>query len=245
VLAAVAVGALVLTAAVVAAPLVVPRAVEPLPPDQAAVQPAERVFQPGHWHDLLDRPPTEWHWFNPVGNSHHTHDPKLHRLYVQSAATALLGLGRADSPGFVLQLGMRQQPWTGIVGVFFAGRKDAATGLLRFQYIELFKAPAEGTLVLRRGRGSIQPRAGQVPLVTRVGAESWPVPQPLGPREYVLEIAVTRGGLGRVAWDGTVCGPLLDRFGRAAPGTAYQGEFGLYCEKCSVQLIEAKFLPTE
>jgi hypothetical protein len=212
---------------------------------RSAAGPAPRVLQAGVWADLLDRPPTELHWWNPNGESHFSYDDKIRRVNVQSLGTALLGFGHMDGPGLTLQLGIRQAQWTGGVGVFFAGQRDNG-GKLQYQAIHLHPAPNDPRgLVLHRGHGSIEPRPGKAPLKIDLGVASWPLPKLPEIREYTLEIKLTRSGLTSVTWDGVFCATLIDQPGLVLARGPYQGEFGLFCEGGSVQLVSAKCLPSK
>jgi serine/threonine protein kinase len=243
---------LLLAAAWMAAPYVLPRTpkagsdVPDVAPKAANVDPPMPEFATGRWHDLLDRKPVKWHWFDPNLNSLATYSAESKKYHVQSTGLSLHSLGRAAAPGFTVRLLFRQEQWTGGVGVFFGGHKDPATKEITYEVVQLGPGAQKGTLALQRLRGSILPREGQVPLLRELGIDASALVNPLEPHEYFLEIRVDRGGLTRVAWDGAGYDKLVDRPGRAAPvGHDYQGEFGLFCRACSVTLHQAAYLPTE
>ncbi|MFO0925539.1 MAG: protein kinase [Gemmataceae bacterium] len=222
-------------------------AAEPPSAPQPLAEVVAPAFRPGMRHDLLVRPPTLFHWWDPNRNSHWVHDPDLPRLRVQAYALKLLALGRSDTPGFTLQLGVSQERWTGGFGVFFAGRKDPASGQSTFEYLYLQRRHHAGREehFLSRGHGTVQPRPVVGPLTTKHSTASWTLLESPGPREYVLELRVSPFGLNRVAWDGALCGDLVDRPDRPFVPGSYQGEFGLFAEGCSVQVLSAHYFPTD
>lgn len=205
-----------------------------------------RVFEKLAWNDLLDRPPTEFVWWNPDGNSHWTYDPKLKQAWVQTIPTTLLSLGQADTPGFTLRATIRQQPWTGAVGLFVAGRRDEGTKTCAFTAFELRPGPAPSRqpFILHRSRGSIQFRLNENPLVMDEGFNSRKLPALLEPRDYMMEIVVSRKGITSVAWDGIPFLALTDSEMPALTQENYRGSFGLFCRGCSVHLMSATFFPT-
>ena len=101
--------------------------------------------------------------------------------------------------------------------------------------------------MLRRCVGSIQPRPQVAPLVIERETAFSPLPEPPGNREYVLELVVSHQGLVKVAWDGGAAAfkNLADDPARPLTPGAYQGDYGLFCQGCSVQLASAAFIPAE
>jgi hypothetical protein len=217
------------------------------PPDKGvAGQKPPRRLVAKQWNNLMEREPDEFFWWNPTGDSHWSFDPRLQRARVQTVHTALLSLGNTNAPGYVLQLGFRQEKWSGGVGVFFGGKRTP-DGRHRFHFIELRRGPLpiENSFILHRGVGEIQVVPDSEPPMTNRGITSWRLPEPPEPAEQILEIRVTRRGLESVRWNGTVCASLQDEAPGMYPNDEYQGEFGLYAQVASAQLTSGRIMPTE
>ncbi len=104
----------------------------PLPIPAAPEPPSET----GGWQRLLTEPPVKRVWPQRF-DSRLDPDVKKESVWIQSAPAALLKLGTTNARAYKLDIGFRQVPWTGGVGVYFGGRPAAAPNEFRFQLIEL------------------------------------------------------------------------------------------------------------
>src|SRR5207248_3057215 len=149
---------------------------------------------------------------------------------------------------YKLQVGFRQNPWTGGFGIFFGGIQEPgdAGPVLRYQVLDLRDNPnvRPQRLFLTRGLGTITPRRENTPLTGHVGFTSQNLPRPPDNHEQRLEIEVNRrDGLARVRWENAEFPDLsLPEFNlRCKPGD-YLGEFGVFCNGDFVAVISARFM---
>jgi len=215
-----------------------------LPPKAEVKKP--RTFAIGEWHDLLEEPPTEFHWFNSEGRSHRWHDPKTKKMGVQAQQLTLLGLGQTDKP-FILRLTLRQQPWTGGVGIFFGGKPGQQPGMVRFEWVELRGNPAgaKPPFNLNRSWGTAQMRPLQMPQVVEVDISTQKLTNQPENKDCTLEIEVTRRGLEHVSWNGVLHDKLITGAINPPKNNACHGVFGVYCRESSVTIHKAQYFPTE
>ncbi|OWK44994.1 serine/threonine-protein kinase [Fimbriiglobus ruber] len=221
----------------------------PDPPVQLAAAPpvpAPRTFVPGQWTDVLDVRPTEFHWWSNGGMSAWNYDPASRVVRMQSFNTQLLSLGRAGAGGFKLQVGVQQTDWSGDFGVFLGGKRGPEENDVQYQFLRLSargKVSARQTYLLQRGRGQVTRRPEFVPLVITQDLVATLVDPPTR-FEQRLEIEVSPLELRSVFWNASQC-PLLLTVNRQFNRPDYEGEFGLYFERTSVTVLNAKFMPTE
>jgi hypothetical protein len=201
---------------------------------------------PKQWNNLLDRKPTEFFYWNPANDARWDFDRDSQRVWVQTSHTTLLSLGSTDAPGYTLQVGLRQAKWSGGVGVFFGGKR-MPDGVIRFHCIDLRGGPLpiENSFILNRAKGELQLILANEPSSTIRSTASQALPQSPDLTEQILEIRVSRRGLEGVRWNGIVCDRLQDQQVGIVGGDEYQGEFGLYVQGASAQLISARLMPSE
>jgi serine/threonine protein kinase len=206
------------------------------------------ALRPREWHNALDRPPIEF-WWDPAAQGFHHFKPGSEQLIVLSPEVGLLQLGEATSASYKLDLGIRQNSWTGKVGLFFGGRRIAPdNSRLRYQLIQLtFPSPQDRTPALERSQGDITIQAESPPQFRNFGFASQMLQQPPGNTEQRLEITVRRGkGIAEVRWNGERCSKLL-----LVPANIkytdedYRGAFGVFCKGSDVIVSTAKVMPLE
>jgi serine/threonine protein kinase len=205
------------------------------------------AHDPGRWQNLLANKPGERLWPAAI-NSRLDYDHDHELLWFQTSSVALIPLGTADAGGYKLQVGFRQQRWTGGVGVYFGGRPGAKPDTFEFQAIDLrpLRANDDRAFTLNRTLGLIRPGPDGKPQVPTQAIASWGLSRPPDSSEQLLEIFVRPGGLASVRWNGEPCPDLVsDTATRSAKDASDSGEFGIYCFVSSGTVSTARFQKTE
>src|SRR5262245_13071299 len=196
----------------------------PDPTDDAA------TFEPGRWYSLMNRAPKRLLWSNnlppPVWN-----EGRKEILAAPAGDLGILGLGvvppRTD---YRFRVNLRQNPWTGNVGVVFGFREthEADTRIVAYESIGLDPRP-DGSFVMERRRTKFTfPADGPShKQSTIVAAQLVDVP----PRdEDTLEIEVHRDHLFRVQWAGaelhSLCNKKLEN---DLAADSFAGAVGIFC----------------
>ncbi len=217
-------------------------------PTQPVTEPdAPYSFKVNTWNNLLKQPPREFYWFNPANASFWNFDPAGERIRVQTVNRSLLTLGKVETSGYTLSIGLRQERWVGGIGVFFGGTRDPKSGSLRYQTIELREGPVPDglTFVLHRGKGAIEKIPGKEAMFVNKGVNSWRLPKAPSSAEQYLSLSVNRNGLVGVHWNGIECERLVDGAAGPLKDVNYYGYFGVYFESASGQITSGRIMPTE
>ena len=178
------------------------------------------------------------------------YDAEKELLWVENAHRSLIRLGETDAHAYKLQIGLRQVPWTGHVGVYFGARPTPGNNPFKFQLIELCPLGPNNlrTFRLMRVVGAVHPELAADARVSTGGFANWPLPQPPDLREHLLELEVKGGALKEVRWNGDRCPELVSNEAAeaaAADGAETAGEFGIFCESSSVNVSTARFMRTD
>ena len=192
------------------------------------------------WTNLLQRPVNEFYWTNPRGMNTWKMDAEGQWLQATTSNYGLLSLGRVDTPGFSLQLAVRQNGWVGRFGIFYAGHRLSENPTTRsFELVEM-----TSTFQLSRQRGWIGPNTtGGVVRDLRPMALN-ARPDAPGNYDVLFRIDVMpRAGV-FVHWRNAEYRELGDVLVKPA-NPDYRGEFGLYCDNCTVLVTSAQCMPLE
>jgi serine/threonine protein kinase len=213
----------------------------PEPPD-GPKSPAE----PSGWQRVLTEPPIKRVW-TPAVEALLTHDPKKETLIIQSPRVALIRLGETKAREYKLEIGFRQVPWTGGIGVYFAGRPEPTPKDFQFQWIQLRTvAPnINRSFKLVRGVGLIRQQPDANPEVPMMEFASTPLTQHLENQEHLLELVVRSRGVLRVRWNAELCRELTSADSEPAGIIDCRGEFGIYCIGSSVTVSTARIQPIQ
>ncbi|HEY1186870.1 MAG TPA: hypothetical protein VGE74_04390, partial [Gemmata sp.] len=213
-----------------------PEVVEKAPPsvpEAGPVEPPPRVFRPGEWCELLDRPPTVLLWPANGDNSWKGYDPAKKGLNVMCDERGMLRLADVAAPGFDLEVTLTQTPWTGGAGVFFRGRNDPPVG---------DRCVAADVLLIERIDANAQPNVAHVSRgemrrlaapphrfsPTFLGRGSFPRP---GGGPHRLTLRVEAAGLTRAWWDDQIIDPRVCQLTPLdTPRTGAFGSVGIFVQ---------------
>ncbi|QEL19997.1 serine/threonine protein kinase [Limnoglobus roseus] len=203
----------------------------------------------GKWFDLLDRKPgfepPAFHWEDPFQRGHRWFDPDAKQLGVQTIKPAMISLGRVDQPNYTLKFILRQNPWTGNVGVFYGGQTGGQPGEIVCETIEMRQGPKglPRDAILHREKHIITRFPNRNSTSQEIGFASAPIP-PVEVEDHTLEVRVLGDSVHEVLWDGVIQKPIRTMPKLAGLKIPYAGEFGLYAQNCAATLVSAELLLT-
>jgi serine/threonine protein kinase len=201
-----------------------------MPPDRAG------------WQNLLTKAPAQRLWL-PTVNDRLDFDKDKELLWVTCTRACLIRLGETEAPGYKLQLGFRQMPMVGYVGVYFGGRAVPEPTLFRCQLItlDLIKPNADQPFTLHRHLGTTPQGPGISLHLSKSGVAKTMLMDVPRDGEQLLEILVHHR-LMSVRWNGQLCPELVTTLATDRAAAAdNRGEFGIYCERNTTIISTARY----
>jgi hypothetical protein len=214
------------------------------PENGASAPPPPRVYTPGEWTELLDRPPEVREFPEAATGSHWRLEEKTEeqarKLYVHSTRWGILELEKMNGP-FDFEVSYSQAPWVGGVGAFFGGRDEQISPDTlrwgRFIRLERFDGiPEKVKLQIGELRRSV-PTNLSIPHFM----EAVKVPRPLFD-VHKLAFSVSAAGLSNVTWDEVPPVPGIPA-GTAGPLTERAEGVGIVVQNCSVWFHSVRIRP--
>jgi hypothetical protein len=202
-------------------------------------------------YNLFTVSPREELWPRVLGDSSHWQfDYRRQELVVNCEDVGLLGLGKVGDVDYTVEVGIRQHPWVGGVGLYFGLQDGWHEGkpCRKYQLIELreylkdnpakaFTLRRESLVVTMAEDGS--PRFSVTPVALKI------VPIP-SRREQILEITVDQRGLTSVRWGGEEVPELVQEAANARfTPRDYVGRFGTFHELSSAVFRNARAMLSE
>lgn len=195
--------------------------------------PQTRVFHPLVWHNLFDRPPHELFWHRDSGIATWHHDARAEQLMVTCNEFGLLQFATTTAASYQFQVAIRQNNWSGGVGIFWGFQEIEKDGVRVQRFQTLMLSPylpndPVKAFSLRRAISTIEPISSGRKQLRHETLRGASLPRPKR-AEQVLDIAIDRGFLSSVAWDGTHLSELVhhDLHARTKPGD-YVGPLGAF-----------------
>jgi hypothetical protein len=203
--------------------------------------------RPGEWYQLLRQEPTTLFIDDPQHKHRLVFDRARNEALVDSPYIALHGLYQTEYAGYRVQFGMRQNQWTGGLGLFFGYREQSKgdTRQATFQVIELSKYAGNGdkAFILERRRVSIEWDKGGLKKYDSVAKGSAFCPAPPNREERILDIDVRPQGLSAVIWDGQQLNNMAGPSQNAGLAESdYVGWFGLFARSSSGTFGNARLM---
>lgn len=205
---------------------------------QGAGELPPRVFVPGEWYELLDRPPTVLAWPDNPGVSEYRLDDAgggKKVLRVNCTGTGLFGLAEVgDVKGYDLEVEFTQNPWDGGLGAFVRGRPGAGGDPhvdTDYVFVDPFGHGANPTRVnVRRARARAYPSLRTVTDGMRTDA----LTRRLGP-DHRLRLTVGPRGPEALALDDQAVGPqFFDPSAGEQPRAGARGWVGVAAASSAV-----------
>lgn len=237
-----------------------PRGEQGDPPDSRPdPPPPDRVFKPGEWTEMLDRPPVKRIWPDGDDRSRIDYDAREHLARLDCADLGVLDLGDVAARAYDVEAVLYQTGWpAGRVGVFVRGHepygRSAVGRMAAFardpyapQYrwradtlfldtLNVWHPDASNQVKLVRGRmGTYQSGSKSVN-----GGFSYQVDHPYT-REVTLAFTVTDRDLEQVTWNGQAAQPPRNR--PPMPLRSAAGGVGVYVQNSSAQFRSFRVRP--
>jgi serine/threonine protein kinase len=220
-----------------------------VPPPVVSTAPSHptalRVFAPGVWHDMLDRPPARLRW--PVGSpvaAFAFHDRDRALVISDCDELTLFQLGETDAAEYTFAVDILQAPsWTGGVGVFFGHHAGEEQGqpCVRYQVIMLGRSEPDrrkSPFVMYRRLLIVLTRDNTTTTILLRSAPVGDVP----PGVHRLRMAVGPNGLEHIAWDDRELPELVEpHVNRWVAAEDYRGGFGVLLQEGSATFRQARF----
>jgi hypothetical protein len=179
----------------------------------------------------LEQPPRQLTW--PDDSPPPQWLEQRQQLSVQCNGLGLLRLGTTPVGSYKIQLGIRQSPWVGGVGLFFGWHKDQVEGkpCVKLQLLQLQSRALGGggkEFVLLRSRGTMwEVKGRKIPSLQDTASA---ILERVPPHEQILEIEVGRiGPLLSVRWGGKEMPGLTTTAANSLlAADDYRGAFGTF-----------------
>ncbi|HEX4610056.1 MAG TPA: serine/threonine-protein kinase [Urbifossiella sp.] len=214
---------------------------EPVPPDPGPGG-GDPGPQPNEWYELLRRPPKQLAWGKSKNDNLLDYQAGSRSVYAFSPHVGVLGLGATDQADYEIQMGIKQIPWTGGVGVFI-GYHDVVfggQGCKRVQVLRLHSDPPRSQFYLQRAWVVLTDR-NEIRAFQSLAAER--VETPVGHRQYLLTVKVVRGRLIEARWGNTACTTLVTpENARQLTPDDFRGDFGVYVQEAGATFSHTQLM---
>jgi serine/threonine protein kinase len=214
----------------------------------AGVRGPARQIDPAGWQNLLLKQPVKRFWVAGLDDVF-DFQPENERLRIHSTKQVLVQLGETNAQAYKLQVGFRQTPWIGGIGVYFGGRPRPGPGAesFRCQVITLYPPDQKNNFRLVRLTASTVPKSPvDMPRLHTDEFAKSPLLSKPGNAEQLLEIEVRPFGLANVRWNGELCGDLVNKkVSEYAAQLDERGEFGIYNARGFVVVSTARYMAVD